>query len=77
MPPNLLWAHMGTKPAAVTRLESSLRSGKHSPSLATLRKRAAHAGRLCQACLSARRCQSFLQACEAEGEATRLGVVAR
>ena len=29
---------MGTKPPAVTRLESSLSSGKHSPSLATLRK---------------------------------------
>ena len=29
---------MGTKPPAVTRLESSLSSGKHSPSLATLKK---------------------------------------
>jgi transcriptional regulator with XRE-family HTH domain len=29
---------MGTKAPAVTRLESSLASGKHSPSLATLRK---------------------------------------
>jgi len=29
---------MGTKAPAVTRLESSLTSGKHSPSLATLRK---------------------------------------
>jgi transcriptional regulator with XRE-family HTH domain len=29
---------MGTKPPAVTRLESSLTSGKHSPSLATLKK---------------------------------------
>ena len=28
---------MGTKPPAVTRLEASLSSGKHSPSLATLR----------------------------------------
>jgi ribosome-binding protein aMBF1 (putative translation factor) len=27
---------MGTKPPAITRLESSLTSGKHSPSLATL-----------------------------------------
>jgi transcriptional regulator with XRE-family HTH domain len=29
---------MGTKAPAVTRLESSLTSGKHSPSLATLKK---------------------------------------
>lgn len=29
---------MGTKPSAVTRLESTLASGKHSPSVATLRK---------------------------------------
>jgi DNA-binding XRE family transcriptional regulator len=29
---------MGTKPPAVARLESSLTSGKHSPSIATLRK---------------------------------------
>lgn len=29
---------MGTKPSAVARLESSLISGKHSPSLATLQK---------------------------------------
>jgi transcriptional regulator with XRE-family HTH domain len=29
---------MGTKPPAVTRLESSLGDGKHSPSLATLKK---------------------------------------
>ena len=35
---------MGTKPPAVTRLESSLSSGKHSPSLATLRKYAAAVG---------------------------------
>jgi transcriptional regulator with XRE-family HTH domain len=35
---------MGTKPPAVTRLESSLGSGKHSPSLATLRKYAAEVG---------------------------------
>lgn len=31
-------ALMGTKPPAVTRLESSLGNGKHSPSLATLQK---------------------------------------
>ena len=29
---------MGTKPPSVTRLESSLSSGKHSPSLDTLKK---------------------------------------
>ncbi|MEL6353617.1 MAG: hypothetical protein AAFR58_17975 [Cyanobacteria bacterium J06627_28] len=29
---------MGTKAPAVTRLESSLGSGKHSPSIATLQK---------------------------------------
>lgn len=29
---------MGTKQASVTRLESSLSSGRHSPSLATLKK---------------------------------------
>lgn len=32
---------MGTKPPAITRLESSLSSGKHSPSLATIKKYAA------------------------------------
>lgn len=35
---------MGTKSPAVTRLESSLGSGRHSPSLATLRKYAAAVG---------------------------------
>jgi transcriptional regulator with XRE-family HTH domain len=35
---------MGTKPSAVTRLESSLSSGKHSPSLVTLRKYAEAVG---------------------------------
>jgi transcriptional regulator with XRE-family HTH domain len=35
---------MGTKPPAVARLESSLSSGKHSPSLATLRKYAEAVG---------------------------------
>jgi DNA-binding XRE family transcriptional regulator len=35
---------MGTNPPAVTRLEASLRSGKHSPSLATLRKYAESVG---------------------------------
>ncbi|MCF6235195.1 MAG: helix-turn-helix domain-containing protein [Gammaproteobacteria bacterium] len=29
---------MGTKPPAITRLESSLSSGQHSPSIATLKK---------------------------------------
>ncbi|MGD9487160.1 MAG: helix-turn-helix domain-containing protein [Calditrichaceae bacterium] len=29
---------MGTKPPAITRLESSLTSGKHSPSISTLKK---------------------------------------
>ncbi len=29
---------MGTKASAITRLESSLSSGKHSPSIATLKK---------------------------------------
>ncbi len=29
---------MGTKPSAVARLESALASGKHSPSVTTLRK---------------------------------------
>ena len=29
---------MGTKPPAVTRLESSLTSGRHSPSISTLKK---------------------------------------
>jgi transcriptional regulator with XRE-family HTH domain len=29
---------MGTKPPAITRLESSLTSGKHSPSIATIKK---------------------------------------
>lgn len=31
-------ARMGTKAPAVTRLESALTSGKHSPSIATLKK---------------------------------------
>ena len=35
-------SRMGTKAPAITRLESSLSSGKHSPSVATLR-RYAHA----------------------------------
>jgi transcriptional regulator with XRE-family HTH domain len=35
---------MGTKPPAVTRLESSLGNGKHSPSLATLQKYAQAVG---------------------------------
>ncbi len=35
---------MGTKPPAITRLESSLLSGKHSPSLATLKKYAEAVG---------------------------------
>lgn len=36
---------MGTKASAVARLESSLISGKHSPSLATLRKYAKALGK--------------------------------
>lgn len=36
---------MGTKAPAVARLESSLVSGKHSPSLSTLRKYAAALGK--------------------------------
>ena len=35
---------MGTKAPAITRLESSLISGKHSPSLATLKKYAEAVG---------------------------------
>ena len=35
---------MGTQPPAVARLESALSSGKHSPSLATLRKYAEAVG---------------------------------
>lgn len=35
---------MGTKQAAITRLESSLSSGKHSPSLLTLKKYASALG---------------------------------
>lgn len=35
---------MGTKATAVTRLESSLSSGRHSPSLSTLRKYAKAVG---------------------------------
>ncbi len=31
-------ARMGTKASAITRLESSLSSGRHSPSLATLQR---------------------------------------
>jgi predicted transcriptional regulator len=36
---------MGTKQAAITRLESSLVSGKHSPSIATLQKYAKALGK--------------------------------
>ncbi len=36
---------MGTQAPAVARLEASLLSGKHSPSLATLRKYAAAVGK--------------------------------
>ena len=35
---------MGTKAPAITRLESSLSSGKHSPSIATLKKYASALG---------------------------------
>jgi transcriptional regulator with XRE-family HTH domain len=35
---------MGTKPPAVARLESSLTTGKHSPSIATLKKYAKAVG---------------------------------
>jgi len=35
---------MGTKQEAITRLESSLSSGRHSPSLATLKKYASALG---------------------------------
>ena len=35
---------MGTKPPAITRLESSLTSGKHSPSLSTIKKYAEAVG---------------------------------
>ena len=35
---------MGTKQAAITRLESSLSSGMHSPSLATLKRYASAVG---------------------------------
>jgi len=35
---------MGTKPPAITRLESSLTSGRHSPSIATLKKYAKAVG---------------------------------
>jgi len=35
---------MGTKAPAITRLESALASGKHSPSIATLKKYAAALG---------------------------------
>ncbi len=36
---------MGTKAPAIARLESALASGKHSPSLSTLRKYAAALGK--------------------------------
>lgn len=35
---------MGTKPSAVTRLESSISEGKHSPSLSTIKKYAKAVG---------------------------------
>jgi ribosome-binding protein aMBF1 (putative translation factor) len=38
-------ARMGTKPPAIARLERSLASGKHSPSVATLRKYLAICGK--------------------------------
>jgi hypothetical protein len=36
---------MGTQPPSIARLERSLATGKHSPSLATLRKYARACGR--------------------------------
>jgi transcriptional regulator with XRE-family HTH domain len=36
---------MGTKQTAISRLESSLASDKHSPSIATLRKYASACGK--------------------------------
>ena len=36
---------MGTQPPAVARLERALATGKHSPSLATLRKYASACGK--------------------------------
>jgi transcriptional regulator with XRE-family HTH domain len=36
---------MGTQPPAVTRLERALASGRHSPSIDTLRKYAAACGK--------------------------------
>jgi hypothetical protein len=38
-------SRMGTKASAIARLESALASGKHSPSLNTLRKYAATLGK--------------------------------
>ena len=38
-------ARMGTQPPSIARLERSLATGKHSPSLATLRKYAQACGR--------------------------------
>lgn len=43
---------MGTQPPAIARLERSLATGKHSPSLATLRKYAQACGRALELKLS-------------------------
>ena len=43
---------MGTQPPAIARLERSLATGKHSPSLATLRKYAEACGRALELKLS-------------------------
>lgn len=43
---------MGTQPSAIARLERSLATGKHSPSLATLRKYAEACGRALELKLS-------------------------
>ncbi len=43
---------MGTQPPAIARLERSLATGKHSPSLATLRKYAKACGKALELTLS-------------------------
>lgn len=43
---------MGTQPPAIARLERSLATGKHSPSLATLRKYAQACGKALELTLS-------------------------
>lgn len=64
---------MGTKPPAVTRLESALGTGKHSPSIATLRKYAEAVGCLLEIKLVRNRKQGLARHPAGRAKKTRAG----